>query len=215
MHDMTFTLRSAPPVCSSTVRLHDVRDADVRPVLARKIAQRMGHREHVLVPEVELRWSVPARVDALLVSDRLCGFEIKSDVDSLDRLPRQVLAYNMVLERATLVVGERHRLHASDVVPSWWSIWVASARREYVTITQVRGGRLNPTLDTLAVTSLLTRTELLQVSRDNGLPGASRMGAEEVRSTVVGGLNPRQVVSEVRRMLLAREGWRSRSLAPA
>jgi len=40
-----------------------------------------------------------SRVDALLVADRISGFEIKSDLDSLARLPRQVLAYSAVVER--------------------------------------------------------------------------------------------------------------------
>lgn len=60
------------------------------------------------------------RVDVTLVNGTLHGYEIKSDRDSLRRLVRQVALYSAVLDRATLVVGERHLLDAANVVPSWW-----------------------------------------------------------------------------------------------
>ena len=50
-------------------------------------------------------WQV--RIDIAVVKGALHGFEIKSDFDNLKRLARQVDLYSQVLDRATLVVGER------------------------------------------------------------------------------------------------------------
>lgn len=39
----------------------------MRTALASTIAAELRGSDHVLVPEVEIRWSIPARIDALLV----------------------------------------------------------------------------------------------------------------------------------------------------
>ena len=45
----------------------------------------------------ELKMSRPSgRVDVAVINGRLCGFEIKSDFDSLSRLPRQVRAFSAI-----------------------------------------------------------------------------------------------------------------------
>ena len=62
------------------------------------------------------------RVDVAVVNSALHGYEIKSDRDSLRRLSNQVVLYGRVLDRATLVVGERHADDASALVPEWWAL---------------------------------------------------------------------------------------------
>lgn len=196
--------------------LPPVRDnEDVRAEMTRTVSRRMGQRRHILVPEVEVRWSIPARLDALLVADRIGGFEIKSDVDSLARLPRQVEAYGMVVELATLVVGERHRVAASALIPPWWSIWVVRKRNGDVAIRQVRGGRLNPSIDPLAVTSFLSREDLTHVLREHGHRRLSTMSVDALRIAATVELGPRGTLRYARTVMLARQDWRFRSLAGA
>src|SRR6266478_524890 len=45
------------------------------------------------------------RVDIAVVNGLLCGYEIKSDRDTLRRLSTQIDVYGKVLDRAILVVG--------------------------------------------------------------------------------------------------------------
>lgn len=47
--------------------------------------------------------------DVMLVTDRLCGFEIKSDSDNLERIGRQVEAYERFFDENTIVVGKKYR----------------------------------------------------------------------------------------------------------
>lgn len=47
--------------------------------------------------------------DVLLVTDRLIGFEIKSDADNYDRLPRQIKAYDRYFDENYLVIGVSHK----------------------------------------------------------------------------------------------------------
>lgn len=189
-----------------------MRDTDVRPALVGAIARQMGQRRHVLVPEVDIRWSIPARLDALLVSNRICGFEIKSDVDSLTRLPRQVEAYGAVVERAVLVVGERHLAAARELVPDWWNIWAARWQDDTVRIRKARGGRLNPSLSALAVTSFMTREDLVAALRSRGRARLSAYSVDDLREHLTSEAGAQQTIKLARTSMLARPDWRGRSL---
>ncbi|WP_141236317.1 sce7726 family protein [Brevibacterium casei] len=189
-----------------------VRDTDVRRGLRVAIESRIGDGRHLLVPEVDIRWTVPARADALLIGERICGFEIKSDVDSLARLPRQVEAYGQVVERAYLVVGERHLLKASEIVPPWWHIWSASWRGEDVQVRETRRGRLNPAVNPVAVTSFLSRAQLTSRLSQLGETGLSSKTVDELRLLLVGRLGKRRTISFAREGMLDRVDWQRRSI---
>lgn len=192
-----------------------MRDTDVRRALVAAVARRVGTQPHVLVPEVDVRWSVPARMDALLVADRISGFEIKSDVDSLTRLPRQIEAYGAVVERAVLVVGDRHLAAGTEVVPPWWTIWGARWRDEEVVIREVRRGRLNPDLNPLAVTSFMSRDDLSEALQARGFTRLSTYSADELRQLLASNVGPRETVRLARHAMLGNALWRHRSLLAA
>lgn len=192
-----------------------MRDLDVRCALVNRIAREFTAKPHVLVPEVDVRWSIPTRLDALLVSDRICGFEIKSDVDSLSRLRRQVEAYNYVVERAVLVVGERHKAAATEMVPDWWSIWTARWQGDVVRIGRARRGRLNPAINALAVTSFMTRDSLADALRACGRTGLSTLSVDQLRTSLVETLGAPGALKAARASMLRREDWRYRSLLAA
>jgi hypothetical protein len=190
-----------------------MRDLDLRRALTATVTRKLGSTPHVLVPEVDIRWSVPARADALLVSDRICGFEIKSDVDSLARLPRQVLAYGQVVERAYLLVGEKYRERATAIVPEWWAIWAASWAGDDVRVRQVRAGRLNPDINPLAVTTFLSREQLTRTLNDLGEKRLSSVPVDDLRGLLVARLGARRTVAVARGHLLDREDWRAKTAA--
>jgi hypothetical protein len=193
----------------------EVRDADVRLALVDALARQLGARPHVLVPEVEVRWSIPARLDALLVTNRICGFEIKSDRDSLSRLSRQAEAYSAVVERAVLVVGERHIDAVRDHVPDWWNIWLARRRGQVVRITKVRSGRLNPDVSALAVTSFMTREAVIAALRSRGHDRLSMRSVDQLRQHLATEVDRREALRLARAAMLARPDWRGRSLLAA
>lgn len=192
-----------------------VRDVDVRAALTDAIAAQHPTGPYMLVPEVDIRWSVPARIDVLLVADRINAFEIKSDADSLTRLPRQVESYSMIAERATLVVGARHHRAAAQLVPDWWSVWLATRGDDTVTIRQVRRGRLNPDVNPVAVTSFLDRVALVEVLRARGHARLSYLSVDQLRMAAARELGTRGTLDYARSHMMARHDWRARSLATA
>ena len=189
-----------------------MRDTDVRKALVAAVARRVGTRPHVLVPEVDVRWSVPARMDALLVADRISGFEIKSDVDSLTRLPRQIMAYGAVVERAVLIVGDRHLAAGTAAVPSWWTIWGARWRDDQVVIREVRRGRLNPEINPLAVMSFMSRDNLSGALRVRGFKRLSTYSVDELRQLLADNVGAHETIRLARTAMLGNAGWRHRSL---
>ncbi len=190
-----------------------MRDADVRSVLCDAVSVRLGKGQFILVPEVDIRWSVPARADALLVGDRICGFEIKSDVDSIARLPRQIEAYGQVVERAFLVVGERHRQKATDILPDWWHVWVAREERGVISLSQTRRGRLNPDVNPLAVLTFMNRAQLTVELSRLGDAGLSLLSVDELRTRLVVRLGRRESLRIARKYMLNRPDWRRKAMA--
>ena len=84
-----------------------IADPDIRAVLKSRLqAKHALEPDTVVVEELGLCQG-QVRVDMAVVNGVLHGYEIKSDCDTLRRLPNQVVAYGKVLDRATLVVGVR------------------------------------------------------------------------------------------------------------
>lgn len=137
-------------------------DIEIREKLKQSILARSGKRGGMLLLEefdIGLRSS---RVDLLLVNGKLHGFEIKSDHDTLGRLPRQIGAYSSVFDYITLIVGYRHAYEALHIIPNWWGVKLATFdTRGRVTLSSARRARANPIVDPVALSSLLWRNEAL------------------------------------------------------
>ncbi len=144
-----------------------MRDIDVRNALRREVLKRHeGEPDTLVLHELGLRHGV-ARVDVAVVNGSLHGYEIKSDSDTLDRLPAQIEIYGLVLDRATLVVGQRHADKAMDIVPPWWGVKIATeGPRGGIQLRDKRRPRMNANIDPLAVAELLWSTEAKEVLRD-------------------------------------------------
>ena len=65
------------------------------------------------------------RIDIAVVNGILHGYEIKSDLDTLLRLPKQMNSYNSVFDQITLVVGIQHLYEAFNLIPDHWGVMVA------------------------------------------------------------------------------------------
>ena len=138
-------------------------DETIRPALRARLLRKHGREVGtVLIEELGLcRGRV--RVDLAVVNGSLHGFEIKSDRDSLSRLPTQVEVYGKVLDRATLVVGDRFLPVAASLVPSWWGIVHVSARHRGLVFKSVRRAVQNPRRDPRLLVELLWAAQALEL----------------------------------------------------
>lgn len=95
-----------------------MKDSDMRPVL-------FEHFESDSVPcrFFEELCIGKTRADAIFVKDDMIyGFELKSDCDNLDRLPRQINDYERFCDYMYVVCGSKLLDKVSDIIPPHWGI---------------------------------------------------------------------------------------------
>lgn len=149
-------------------------------------------------------------VDVTLVNGLLHGFEIKSDRDSLRRLARQALFYSAVLDRATLVVGERHVRDAIEIVPAWWELQLANVTADGVGLTQLRAGKVNRHRDSRALVELLWLDDALSLLAErNAVRGFRGKPRRAVWDRVCEVYSVEEIATAVRKQLKARPKHRS------
>ena len=188
-----------------------MKDCDIRKVLKDDLEARFsGNDETLIIEELGLRHGA-ARVDLAVVNGVLHGFEIKSDKDTLERLPHQVETYCSVLDRVTLVVGHRHFDEAAHIVPGWWGIQVASmGPGGGICISNAKEPGDNPCLSPVAVAKLLWRDEALALLEELGeAHGVRSKPRAIIYARLAEACIPDVIRARVRRQLRTRKGWRS------
>ena len=158
-----------------------VRDADIRSRLDALLQQQhSGEPDTIIRHEMSLcGWK--RRIDIATLNGEFSGYEIKSDRDTLSRLPGQADLYGRVFDRVTLVVAGRHHKQALDLVPDWWGIVVARHDGDCVILEPEREPAINTSLDAHALAQLLWRSEALEEMKARGLArGLSRQYRDEV-----------------------------------
>jgi hypothetical protein len=138
------------------------------------------------------------------------GYELKSDRDTLQRLPEQVNAYAAVFDFVTLVVGERHLRHAIEIVPDWWGGRVVRADSGKLLFRDLRLAMINVSTDPLSTVRLLWRQEALNLLAEiSGTRTADSRPREQIYSELVAVAERGYLRGAVRRCLKNRKDWRS------
>jgi hypothetical protein len=198
-----------------SMRLHSgmiarVKDAQIR--AATKTAlflQHVGDATTVIFEELGVQHG-SARIDLAVVNGELQGFELKSDRDTLSRLPEQAEAFGRVFDRVTLVVGERLLRRAVEVVPDWWGIRVARMEGADLAFSDLRLAFNNPTPDATSIARLLWRDEALNLlDKCGSATGVRSKGRTEIYSRVCEKVSLDDLRYWVRRCLRQRRDWRS------
>lgn len=188
-----------------------MRDRDVRDGVWRWLEQvHAGDSDTLMLDELGIL-NGATRIDIAVINGEIAGFELKSERDTLERLPAQRDLYNSALDRVSLVVAENHRAAALEIIPDWWGVWIAqSSPSGVVTISQDREAKLNQTLDPETVCSFLWRDEALALlHRYNADRGVKSKPREALYRRLAEVLPLEIVMSEVRATLKTRDGWRT------
>lgn len=187
-----------------------MRDRDVRQALHQKVLMdHHGDSNTRVLDELGLRHGV-CRVDIAVVNSYLHGYEIKSDADTLDRLPNQISIYSSILDRASLVVGKKHVEKAKAIIPEWWGIKIVTAgSRGAINFETHRSVSMNPKIDPLALAELLWRPEAVSILKKLGAPTAIlRKPRASLYQYLAEVLNLDELRRLIRQFLKAREKWR-------
>lgn len=166
--------------------MRQTNDAIIRETLINRLQREYAtDSDYRIIPELGL-WHGAARIDVavvvVVVNDVLLhGFEIKSDRDTLIRLPEQMEAYNSIFDRVTLVVGSSHLVDVFKRVPEWWGIETAHVGADgLVFFNTIRDPRNNPKQDDVSIARLLWRHEALEKLESLGKADGIRSKPREV-----------------------------------
>ena len=153
-----------------------------------------------------------ARIDIAVVNGVMHGYEIKSDRDTLDRLPEQMNEFNDVFDKLTLVVGKRHLYDAINIVPDWWGIVVAKIDANHKIFFQtIREAEDNHSQIGVSIARLLWKEEALQILEEqNKAKGVRSKPREFIYQRLANVLDVNTLKEKVRdALLVSRKDWRS------
>ena len=153
-----------------------------------------------------------ARIDLAVINGEIHGYELKSDIDTLDRLPEQMKTYNSVLDKVTLVVGKKHLFEAINIIPEWWGITIAKIVNpsEKVSFYKIREAEDNPCQDKIAIASLLWREEALNILEEiDQAKGVRSKPRNTIYEKLVEVLDSRALKIKIIEYLFMRVNWRS------
>lgn len=126
------------------------------------VIEHAHERDARLVEEMGV-WSGSVRIDLALINGSLSGYELKSDSDTLERLPRQLAIYGRVFDYLHLIVGRKHLEKAQKILPDWWGIKIAIQGDCGIKLLPHRAPALNPSPDPYLIAELLSKDETIGV----------------------------------------------------
>jgi hypothetical protein len=140
-------------------------DRDIRPGLMASL--RADHPDAAIFEEFPV--CRKGRADLAAVNSAIWGYEIKSERDTLNRLPRQIEHYECIFDFCTVVAAERHLNYATQLVPSHWGIFAVHGCPGECSILEVRKPQRNPNRRIEQVIRLLWKNEVAKALRVRGI----------------------------------------------
>lgn len=150
------------------------------------------------------------RIDIAVISDHLFGYELKSDLDTLTRLPRQMDVFGDVFHYCTLVVTSRHLAKARQILRRGWGLAVVDRTADAsLMYRQIRAPKEIKTVRKVALVELLWRDETLRALDSLGLADGYRTKAKHVLwERLAANVELDDLRKIVTASLTARQGWR-------
>jgi hypothetical protein len=147
------------------------------------------------------------RADVVVIDKTMDAFEIKTERDTLKRLPRQVDAYTRVFDRCHAVVAHRHVDKALEILPPWWGVQVIGERLSFVAL---REAEPNGRVDRETLVRLLWRDEAYAVLCELGTVPDPRAGRFRLWEMLLALLDVDSLRWVVRQTLLGRDAEQAR-----
>lgn len=160
---LTAPTSAVKPTCKGAMR-----DYEIRHTLRRVLSDaHTGEPDTLLIDELALCQG-EVRVDVAVVNGFLSGYEIKSERDTLARLPGQVDIYSQILDFAAVVCSEKHLDKLEGIVPHWWGILGVTNRDGQPCLHELRAAKRNENVHPYALAQLLWREEAMCLLRSVG-----------------------------------------------
>jgi hypothetical protein len=146
-------------------------DAEIRKNFHRKELRRQHLRNDTLVIDELGLCHGKCRADIAVVNGHLIGYEIKSNKDSLRRLEEQIISYNSVFDKVSIIVGNRYGNSIRKYIPKYWGIIISvKGLRGAVNFEIIRKADINKNTNPVSIARLLWRDEVIEILQKNKIP---------------------------------------------
>ncbi|KGE17554.1 sce7726 family protein [Paenibacillus wynnii] len=187
------------------------KDIDIRTSLHRRLkAEHATEIADTLILDELALCQGDARIDVAVVNGAINGYEIKSESDTLGRLPRQCEAYSKVFDTVTVLTASKYVEGIINLVPDWWGLTRAEMEEDGVVhFFSIREPQKNPCIDSLALAQLLWRDEAIIILKERGLQkGLLSKPRKVLWEALAENLSLVDLQYEVRKTLKSRTNWR-------
>lgn len=185
---------------------HDVRQA----VKTKVLKDHINDPSTLVIDELGLDYG-RNRIDIAVINGEIHGYELKSDSDTLKRLPQQAQCYSLVMDKMTLVVGEKHAHEAIAIIPDWWGIKIAKMGKfGAVHLETERRNKKNKNIDPIELLKLIWKEEVMQLlsSKIDVDWRVKKLKKKEIYQLVVDNFTIDEIRNNTRSILKSRIDWR-------
>lgn len=187
-----------------------IRDTDIRQRLhLTELQKYKSNPEVMVIDELGLCQGL-TRVDIAVVNGSMIGYEIKSELDTLERLPAQRDLYNKILDYVIIVSYTSHIQYLDDCIPDWWGIIEVKKTEESFDLISRKKPKKNRQQDNYSIAQLLWKEEalnlLIQLDLATGLKNKPR---NVLWNRLAESLSTFKLSKLVRETIRARGNWRA------
>jgi len=150
------------------------------------------------------------RIDVAVINGIITGYEIKSDSDTLKRLPNQIELYSKVFDKVTIISGKVYIDKIINLVPKWWGvIEITCNKSEIKDSIKIRKAEHNKFIDAYYVSQLLWKNEALELLEEYNLSkGLSNKTIKILWEKISNNIPLEKIQEFVRFKLKNRLNWR-------
>ena len=181
-------------------------DRDIRVLLRETYLKKYDDGESCIIPEMGLS-AHTVRIDIGVVNGSLVGYEIKSEHDTLARLPKQMEVYDQIFDHITLISGAKHLPKLIKLLPAHWGILVPGIVNGKPDFLVEREPTQNPNRVAYTIASLLWHEEAKELLEQYGLCRLGKLRRWELWEKVAEHFTLDEVSSHVRSIIKSRKNW--------
>jgi hypothetical protein len=200
------------PFCNLSSNLvgMEAREYQIREALRKgPVAQIVRNERDLALDELGI-CEGSSRIDMAVVNGSFWGFEIKSERDTLTRLPRQIEYYGRVFDRLYLVTSDEHISDAEEFIPEYWGVLEVVKRENEVAFQCLRKPEQNPEREAFAIAQLLWKWEVLAELEEREIDwGVRSKPRHAMWERLCDHVELEGVAKIARRRLKARGDWRA------
>lgn len=122
-------------------------------ILKYKLANEFRKKDYIAAFEVRVKSS---RTDFLVINGETKSFEVKSKIDTLSRLKKQIDDYGDVFEFNNVVIDEIHLKKVLNLIPEHYGIWFYEGNKKII----YKEAQYSPNISPREQITLLNKKEL-------------------------------------------------------